>query len=26
LELPSGRAEATQTAAGDQLEFEKYET
>jgi uncharacterized protein len=25
LELPSGRAEETQTAAGDQLEFEKYE-
>lgn len=26
LELPSGRAEATETVAGDQLEFEKYET
>jgi len=26
LELPSGRAEATQTVAGDQLEFERYET
>ena len=25
LELPSGRAAETQTAAGDQLEFEKYE-
>ena len=25
LELPSGWAQATQTAAGDQLEFEKYE-
>ena len=25
LELPSGRAQATDTAAGDQLEFEKYE-
>ena len=25
LELPSGTAEATRTAAGDQLEFEKYE-
>ena len=25
LELPSGTAEATQTAAGDQLEFETYE-
>jgi uncharacterized membrane protein (UPF0127 family) len=26
LELPSGTAAATQTAAGDQLEFEPYET
>ena len=26
LELPSGRAAATQTAVGDQLDFEKYET
>ncbi len=25
LELPAGTAEATGTAAGDQLEFEKYE-
>jgi uncharacterized membrane protein (UPF0127 family) len=25
LELPSGRAAETQTAAGDQLEFEKYD-
>jgi uncharacterized membrane protein (UPF0127 family) len=25
LELPSGTAEATRTAAGDQLEFETYE-
>lgn len=25
LELPSGAAAATETAAGDQLEFEKYE-
>lgn len=25
LELPSGRAAETRTAAGDQLEFEKYE-
>ena len=25
LELSSGRAEATETVAGDQLEFEKYE-
>src|SRR5580704_15134503 len=25
LELPSGRAAETQTSAGDQLEFEKYE-
>ena len=25
LELPSGTAAATQTVAGDQLEFEKYE-
>jgi len=26
LELPSGAAAATETAPGDQLEFEKYET
>jgi uncharacterized protein len=26
LELPSGTAEATKTAAGDQLEFETYES
>ncbi|MGA2877543.1 MAG: DUF192 domain-containing protein [Bryobacteraceae bacterium] len=26
LELPSGTAQATQTASGDQLEFETYET
>jgi len=26
LELPSGMAASTQTARGDQLEFEKYET
>ena len=25
LELPSGRADSTNTAKGDQLEFEKYE-
>jgi len=26
LELPSGTAEATKTAAGDQLQFETYES